>query len=612
MAFNVDTPFSVMADWSWNEVCKYSREAAVFLDDYAAESLHWHGGCVLLYRAGAKSVKELSSFESGNPKDRRCLLIIGKPVDELVVAIVRDVLNNSNFRYCRFVAGCGFESYNVEELENELCKIISAKYEDGTVDVMDIPISLTCLSPTLFLVPHLQDIPLLIENNYEVYVSKIAATLNNIFNHLNVKHDLYAVGPLSEAVTYHFSKIQKTLNTESSRLNVILIDRIVDMYAVTDFASSCPLDKMNMLLTRFPKTCSDIAVITEPLLEDLKYESINDQLQVPMCLAPTLKPTPVVEWLLTKTEKNVLASIRTTLTEKCSEPIKKTISRITPQLLETLLNDEKFNSKEYIDLKQQVLCICAALKSPNLPTIELAQNIGKLLLQNISMESDTDILIQVSQLFKTRKDRKLTVEILLCILIQLYSVVDEDLVMSGEQQIDLENIVGEAFFEDFEFLPDYLINDLIGVNFSTLLACQQAAEKFFFILKQIKQSRQHFIQYRRLFLRENPYVPAVYSSFVKQLMDDVCSPMRPNLSVLNTKSDGITDYIKLGFNKIINTVNKHPLDCDHLIVFVIGGISGHEVNSICEATKNCGIRVSIGSTRLLSPYEALHSLFKQV
>ncbi|KAE9542889.1 hypothetical protein AGLY_002800 [Aphis glycines] len=612
MAFNVDSPFSVMADWSWNEVCKYAREAAVFLDDYAAESLHWHGGCVLLYRAGAKSVKELSSFESANPKDRRCLLVIGKPVDDLTVAIVQDVLNNSNFRYCRFVAGCGFESYSVEKLENELCKIISAKYEDGTVDVMDIPISLTCLSPSLFLVPHLQDIPLLIENNYEAYVPKIAATLNNIFNHLNVKHDLYAVGPLSEAVFHHFSKTQKTSNAESSRVNVILIDRIVDMYAVTDFASSCPLDKINMLLPRFPNTCSDVAVITEPLLQDEKYKSINEQLEVPMCLAPTLKPTPVVEWLLTKTEKNLLASIRTTLTEKCSGPIKRTISRITPHLLETILEDEKFNSKESIDLKQQVLCICAALKSPNLSKIELAQNIGKLLLQNISMESDSDILIQVSKLFKTRKDRKLTIEILLCILVQLYSVVDEDIVMSEEYQIDLENVVGEAFFEDFEYLPDYITHDLIGNKISTLLACQQAAEKFLFILKQIKTSRQHFIQYRKLFLRENPYVPAVYSSFVKQLMDDVCSPMRPNLAVLNTKSDGITDFLKLGFNKIINTVNKHPLDCDHLIVFVIGGISGQEVHSICEATKNCGIRVSIGSTRLLSPFEALHSLFKQV
>jgi len=43
-----------------------------------------------------------------------------------------------------------------------------------------------------------------------------------------------------------------------------------------------------------------------------------------------------------------------------------------------------------------VLCICAALKSQNLSTMELAQNIGKLLLQNISMDSDTDILTQVS------------------------------------------------------------------------------------------------------------------------------------------------------------------------------------------------------------------------
>lgn len=43
------------------------------------------------------------------------------------------------------------------------------------------------------------------------------------------------------------------------------------MYAVTDFASSCPLDKINMLLPRFPNTCSDVAVITEPLLQDEKY-----------------------------------------------------------------------------------------------------------------------------------------------------------------------------------------------------------------------------------------------------------------------------------------------------------------------------------------------------
>lgn len=71
-----------------------------------------------------------------------------------------------------------------------------------------------------------------------------------------------------------------------------------------------------------------------------------------MCLAPTLKPTPIVEWLITKNEKNLLGCIRTTLIEKSTGPIRKTISRITPQFLESLLSDEKFDSKESIDLKQ--------------------------------------------------------------------------------------------------------------------------------------------------------------------------------------------------------------------------------------------------------------------
>ncbi|XP_050423428.1 sec1 family domain-containing protein 2-like isoform X2 [Adelges cooleyi] len=548
MPYSVDNPLSVMADQSWNEVCKYAREAAVFLDEYAAESLHWHGGCVLLYKAGAKSIKALSSFESGNPKDRRCLLIVGKPVDETVLTVAQDVLNNSNFKYCRFIAGCGFESFGIENLENELCKIITAKYDDGTVDVMNIPISITCLSPLLFLVPHLQDIPLLIENDYGFYVPKIAVTFNNIFNHLNVKHEVYSVGSLSDAVSQYIYKVQSVPNTESSRMNIILIDRIVDMYAVTDFSSSCPLDKLNMLVNRFSGTCSDIAVNNEPLLHNEKFKAANDQLQVPMCLAPTLKPTPVVEWLLLKSEKEILATIRSTLTEKISGSVRKVVSRVTPQLLESLLTDEKFDSKENIDFKQQVLCICAALKSQNLSKIELAQNIGKLLLQNIAMENDTDILLQVTQLIKTRKDRKLSLEIILCILVQLYSVVNDDYEMTEEQQLQLENTLGEALYEDIESLPEYIVKDLIGQVYTPLI-CQQAAEKIFFNIKQVKLSRQTFTDYRKLYIKENPYVPAVYSSFVKQLMNDVCSSMRPNLPVLKIKSDGITDLLKMSFKQ---------------------------------------------------------------
>ncbi|XP_050521778.1 sec1 family domain-containing protein 2-like isoform X1 [Daktulosphaira vitifoliae] len=612
MVFSTDTPFSVICDWSWTEVCKYTREAAVFLDQFAAESLHWHGGCVLLYKAGAKSIKEFSSFESGNHKERRCLIIVGKPIDETVMTVTRDVLVNSNFKYCCFIVGCGYESYHNQIIEKLISDIIISKYTDGTVDIINIPISMTCLSPSLFLIPHLQNVPLFIENDRDAYASVVATTLRNIFEHLKVKLELYCVGPYSEAVSQYFYKTQPTSYTESNHINIILIDRLVDMYAVTEFSSNCPLDKLNMLLTRFPGTCSDVSVVKEPLLYNEKLKDINNQVQVPICLASIMKPTPIMEWLLTKNEKELLTCIRNFITEKTTVgPVRKVISRITPQFLESLLADETFESNENIDFKQQVLCICAALKLQNASRIELAQNIEKLLLQNIVMESDIDILLQMKQLFQTRKDRKLSLEILLCILVQLYSIIDHDYDISEEYQIELQTMLGAALYEDKDILPEYIINDIIDHQVITHEVCEEAAEKFFFILNKIKLSRQTFMQYKKLYTRENLYVPVVYNSFVKQLMNDVCSPMRPNLSsIMKTKSDGITDLIKMGFNKIINSVIKHPLDCDHLIVFVLGGISGHEVQSISEATKNCGIRVSIGSTSMLSPYEALHALFK--
>lgn len=52
---------------------------------------------------------------------------------------------------------------------------------------------------------------------------------------------------------------------------------------------------------------------------------------------------------------------------------------------------------------------------------------------------------------------------------------------------------------------------------------------------------------RKLYQKENPYAPAMYNSFLKQLMNDVCSPMRPNLPILKTRADGFTDLIKIGF-----------------------------------------------------------------
>lgn len=58
----------------WTEACKKVRNALVFVDGPTAESLHWGGGLGRLADAGAKDVKEFSSFEVENGTWRTLLI----------------------------------------------------------------------------------------------------------------------------------------------------------------------------------------------------------------------------------------------------------------------------------------------------------------------------------------------------------------------------------------------------------------------------------------------------------------------------------------------------------------------------------------------------------
>ena len=50
---------------SWDNVCQKVNKSIVFMDDACAQNLHWNGGAMLLFNAGALNIKEFSSFEVG-------------------------------------------------------------------------------------------------------------------------------------------------------------------------------------------------------------------------------------------------------------------------------------------------------------------------------------------------------------------------------------------------------------------------------------------------------------------------------------------------------------------------------------------------------------------
>ena len=51
----------------WRTVATKVNKAVVFIDESSAECLHWNGGAMCLFNAGALDVKEFSSFEVTDP-----------------------------------------------------------------------------------------------------------------------------------------------------------------------------------------------------------------------------------------------------------------------------------------------------------------------------------------------------------------------------------------------------------------------------------------------------------------------------------------------------------------------------------------------------------------
>ena len=74
------TAVTQFGDHWWGEICKKSRRAVVFIDNAAAECLHWHGGLLRLERdGGVVAVKELSSFEAGSEGQKKAVFIVDGP-----------------------------------------------------------------------------------------------------------------------------------------------------------------------------------------------------------------------------------------------------------------------------------------------------------------------------------------------------------------------------------------------------------------------------------------------------------------------------------------------------------------------------------------------------
>lgn len=619
----------------WQEVYRKVNNAAVFIDNPSAECLHWKGGVMDMLKAGATSVKEFSSFESGCKKDTKAVIIISSPIIGAVRTVLKDIISNSYFEHCTLIIGCSpsvqtfAQTGTISDPSDEVTVFQKLKQDvliwmgtkESVVDILCYPIFLVPITVSVFVTPPFRELfPLFKEDiaeqgflvshkgselegispSIQISVFNLVSSLHSLLTQLDMREDIYSIGHLSGVVasmllTHSQSVIRR--KRASDKVSVILIDRTLDFGCASSYSSESLFDRILAVLPHLPGHTNDVSINMSPMCTSKKA------IIAPGCLA---HEGPVLDWLLRCKQKDVLLNLHREL-QSTVDKKSKILPRITPAALDKqLLNifSGKYDLiRKHCGLIQQTLGVTEAMKSTMNPAVELTMSIEKLLLQTMAADNGTSgAVAQIRKLLKCRHEHGLTVNMLLCILVHLYSIVGSQFTFTPDDEATLQAEITNALYSDrhVEAMDSYFsINadssveeiDILGRNIMNRL-------------RAVGSSRSHMNKYKYLLKNKGPLQPLVYNSLVDQLLADLVNPAKPDIPDLVSKTS------KTSFGLLLNTAH-HPLDNSNVLVFIVGGITAQECQEILNVLEGAGKQVLVGSTRFVSPCDTLHLLFNK-
>jgi hypothetical protein len=242
------------------------------MDDKCAESLHWNGGAITLFEAGALNVKQFSSFESSGENEPKAVFVVSTLLKGRTVDIIKDIISLSHFQYCVVFTTVAHSVHllanNVsvelegkpvfEQLEEKLCEWMGNM--NYTAEVMQAPVVFAPVSQQLLLAPafaHLfpllpPDLELInakrpekkrfgnisdvdmssLPTNLQIEIKSLASALNSLFETTCTREESFAVGPMSRLIAAELTNHSQAKNrrkTAPNKASIIFVDRTMDL-----------------------------------------------------------------------------------------------------------------------------------------------------------------------------------------------------------------------------------------------------------------------------------------------------------------------------------------------------------------------------------------------
>ncbi|KAK5907252.1 hypothetical protein CesoFtcFv8_005124 [Champsocephalus esox] len=672
----------------WERVLSKVKKAVVFMDDKCAESLHWCGGAAVLLEAGARNLKQFSSFEACGVNEPKAVFVVSTLLKGTTVEIIKDIISLSHFQYCVVITTVAHSVHllanNVtaemegspvfEQFEEKLCEWMGNMNYTG--EVMHVPVVFAPVSQQLLLTPMFAHLfPLLppdlesinakrpekkrfgslldvdinslpVELQFEI--KSLASVLNSVFEATGTREESFAVGPMSRIIAGELANHPQAKNRRKAAPNkasIIFVDRTMDITGAVGHHGDNLVEKILSVLKPLPGHVTDIQVDMLELTS-LQRTPHSQTTLAPGCLAQTQSPAAQTLWeaMLTNKHKEGVMEVRRHLVETASKeklPIKMSMGRVTPEQLCSYM--QLFKSswgalESHCGVLQLGLATAQTLRHPSLPRWDACLAFERLLLQALGDSDFPAVLRQLLPLMKPRGGEDSTTsgsrsgedesgpDEMILLLVYLYSLADEAQPADQdteeeeeEEEEEVEKLEREligvltlVLTREIELSP--LVQKLTGCANPEELTTERAhsaVEKMFDTLRGLSHARDHLKQLRSVYTASDGVHQATYRPFLRQILEEVLRPDRPECPDIDYMSGGLTDLLKTGFSMFMKVSRPHPGDNPLLFLFLVGGVTPAELRLIKESvsTLKPGTQVLVLSTRLLRPTDIPELLF---
>uniref|UniRef100_A0A671NLU8 Sec1 family domain-containing protein 2-like n=1 Tax=Sinocyclocheilus anshuiensis TaxID=1608454 RepID=A0A671NLU8_9TELE len=653
---------------TWEKVLSKVKKAVVFMDDRCSESLHWNGGAALLFEAGARNIKQFSSFEAGGQNEPKAVFVVSTVLKGKTADIIKDIISLSRFQYCVVFTAIphsihllannvttDLEGNSVfEQFEEKLCEWMGDM--NYTAEVMHAPVVFAPLTQHLHLLPAFSDLFPLLEVDLEsinekrpekrrfgslmdvdthslspelqIQIKSLTSAINTLFEFIGTREESFSVGPMSRLIAGELASHPQAKNRRKSAPNkasVVFIDRTLDRTGAVGHHGDSLVEKILSGLPQLPGHVTDIQVDMLELTH-LKQTTDNKGILAPGCLAQNQSATARLLWetMLVAKQKEAVMEVRRQLVEAASKenlPIKMSLGRVTAEQLCSyvqLFRDSWGALESHSGVLQLGLAAAQALRHPALPCWDACLAFERLLLQALGDLDLAEVLKQLLPLIKSSSG-ELSVDDLLVLLVYVYSMAQEACPGGAEQEKHVEKVENELIgaltlrlTQQTSLSP--LLQEITGVSGPEELTVERAhsaLENVFEMLRGVCHARDPLKHFSSVYTPSDGAHQATYRPLLKQVLEEIFHPDRRECPDVEHMSGGLTDLLKTGFSMFMKVTRPHPSDHPLLFLFLVGGVTPSELRLIRDvvSTHKSGTQVLVMSTRLLRPCDVPHLLF---